>query len=136
MSPQVEFRSVPAQDVDASCHEGVGDDVDMKSPYDEASLWSHISFSYVRDLLRLGFCRPLTLSDLPPLPIHDECGRISSKLGDAWRSEVESGRNPSLWRALYRANKVEFYKALLYTLLEHAMMLCQPVLLGEFILWA
>ena len=104
------------------------------SPYDTASLWSHISYSYVLPLLRLGATRPLVQSDLPPLPTHDDCEVLSSNLQREWKKEKQR-LQPSLWAAIYRAFKRDFYEAGLFTLLEHAMIIVQPCLLGALLSW-
>jgi ATP-binding cassette subfamily C (CFTR/MRP) protein 4 len=126
------------------------------SPYDCASFWSHTSFSYVYNLLVLGYSRQLLRTDLPPLPNHDDTTSISDKLYNEWRKEKRrvsdtlhikidyllksliphtqsDNKPPSLWMAIYRANRSEFWTAGFWTISEHAMMLLQPILLNLFL---
>ncbi|GMH67893.1 hypothetical protein TL16_g04791 [Triparma laevis f. inornata] len=104
-----------------------------QSPYDTASFWSHTSFSYVHDLLVLGYSRPLLKSDLPSLPSHDSSTKLSSKLQSTWDHQRSISSTPSLTKAIYSAHKFEFWLAGVWTILEHICMLLQPLLLSLFL---
>ena len=109
-----------------------------QSPYDTASLWAHTSFSYVYELLLLGYEQPLLKSDLPPLPRHDDSALLAKGLQDSWdlqRAQALNSNNksPSLTRAIYSAHKFEFWLAGFWTILEHVCMILQPILLSLFL---
>lgn len=74
------------------------------------------------------------------MPRHDKARRCVGLLEDEWAREVkkwEEGRirSPSLWRALYRANKAEIWYAGWVTLLEWIVMIGKPVVLYYLIGW-
>ena len=50
------------------------------SPYDTASYLAHITFDYVRPLLRLGATKPLMHGDLPPSPARDQADVVVDKV--------------------------------------------------------
>ena len=52
---------------------------------------------------------------------------------DAAWAEEKVKPSPSLWRAIYRAHKAEFWTAGMWTILEHVAMLSQPILLTAYL---
>ena len=101
------------------------------SPFDEASLWSRISFGYGRPLLRLGSRRPLQEADLPALAKRDNVVTAISNLEAAWAAEqkraaaLQPPGAPTFVRALIRANWRDFYVGALLSLLEDCTIVVQ-----------
>mgnify|MGYP006156745251 CR=1 FL=1 len=109
------------------------------SPYDSASLLSHITFSYILPLLRLnGRFSP---ADLPLLPLRDSPKTLFASLTASYNAR--RSRTPSstpttrvnLWVAIYDSYKPTFYATLFWVILEHATKILQPLLLSELLAW-
>lgn len=118
------------------------------APYDSASWWARCDYSFVKPLLAQGFSTSLNDSHLPELPKHDQVTSQIDGLEREWNREVAraggphpvaarnaNGRAPSLWKAMYRAEKAAFWAAGWYCFLESATRVAQPVLLGAFLTW-
>jgi ATP-binding cassette subfamily C (CFTR/MRP) protein 4 len=92
----------------------------------------------------LGASRALQQQDVPSCPDEDLPARTTDELQTTWDAELAalSGEGaaggkkpPSLWRALYRANRVHFWVAGWYAFLESVCCIAQPVLLRFLITW-
>ena len=106
-----------------------------KAAYDTASWAARVSFGYASRLLRLGQERTLFATDLDPLPKRDRVDEGVQRLSAAWADIIgAAGATDSqwlLWRALYRSNRGDFWKAGVYCFGESFFCILQPVLLGE-----
>jgi len=100
-------------------------------------------FSFAKPLLNVGYERALAVDDLPEVPRRDAAAAQVERLDAAWRAEQAAAAlrgggdagTPSLWRALYAANRGPFAIALVNAFLESAFCIGQPVLLRYIVAW-
>jgi len=105
------------------------------SPYDTATIFQHLTFSYVLPLISQSHnpSTPLTPRSLPPLPAIDSPSLLTSKLAAAFNSSSSSSSSKSLPRAIYKTFTLTFFQTLTLVILEHATMLLQPLLLSSLL---
>tara|TARA_B110000208_G_scaffold80804_1_gene103158 strand:+ start:427 stop:3246 length:2820 start_codon:yes stop_codon:yes gene_type:complete len=110
-----------------------------ESPFDAASCASFCDFSFVDTLLRRGAQHPIRAQDLDALAKHDHVAGLVAELHKNWTRELETatinGKQPSLWRAIYRSHRFVFWYAGFWCLAESVLRIVQPVILGSFIGW-
>ena len=107
---------------------------EIPSRWASASVCSRLTFSFVNPILALGIKRPLGLDDLAELAPHDKIPSLTDRLQFEWNKELTS-KHPSLWQALYRAEKKYYWLSAFYCLGESATRIGQPVMLGLFLEW-
>mmetsp|Transcript_5464 Transcript_5464/g.8077 ORF Transcript_5464/g.8077 Transcript_5464/m.8077 type:complete len:1386 (-) Transcript_5464:101-4258(-) len=108
------------------------------SPFDRASLWSFLSFSFVGPLLERGKEYPLRDEDLDALSEFDTAKEVTDNLEAAWKDEIKKNpKNPSFWKAMYYSESNFFYVWLsgIYAFGESATRVSQPVVMGFLIKW-
>ena len=110
-----------------------------------SSLAPHSSLAgFAAELLSRGAKAPLQLDDLDA--VAERAARQVDRLTAAWedvqREAAEGGKDrygrplePSLWLALYRCNRHEFWMSGLHALLESAFRVAQPVFLSFLLAW-
>ncbi len=93
-----------------------------RSPYEDASLFSWLTYRYVNGVLRQGFIKPLQFPDLPRIAARDFPTHVAEKVEAAWqgfhptpRNHGNTGDFPAenawdLWRASYNAFSVDVSK--------------------------
>ncbi|CAR25148.1 ATP-binding cassette glutathione S-conjugate transporter YCF1 [Lachancea thermotolerans CBS 6340] len=67
-----------------------------RNPYDSANIFSKISFSWMTQLMKTGYEKYLTETDLYNLPAEFGSADISRKFGQHWDYEVKHRAKPSL----------------------------------------
>ena len=118
------------------------------SPYSVSSLaFARSSLAgFAAELLSRGAKAPLQLDDLDAVAERDSPATQVDRLTAAWediqREAAAGGKDrygrplePSLWLALYRCNRHEFWMSGLHALLESAFRLAQPVFLSFLLAW-
>lgn len=107
------------------------------SPAERSNLLTRVTFHFAWPLLKEGANKPLQFSDLPPLPAHDNAGRVTAAVQHQW--DIELRRNgvegASLRNALYRAFAFEFWAAAFHAVSEASTCIIQPVLLRCMLRW-
>ncbi|KAG0313169.1 hypothetical protein BGZ99_009032 [Dissophora globulifera] len=110
------------------------DDDYQKCPEDEANIFSVASFHWVTDLMRRGYAKPLTFSDLWVLRKEDRSENVSTTFADAWEKELKK-EHPSLVRAISSAFGRPFYIAGIWKAANDILGFLQPVLLRQMLLF-
>ena len=111
------------------------------SPFRRAGLLSRLTFAFVGSLLERGREYTLMPQDLDQLDKRDDAAMVTNNLERAWNAERASaaaaGREPSLWRALYRSetNFSTFWVALVWAFGESTTRVSQPVVMGQLVRW-
>lgn len=112
-----------------------------------SSLAPHSSLAgFAAELLSRGAKAPLQLDDLDAVAERDapatQVDRLTAAWEDVQREAAEGGKDrygrplePSLWLALYRCNRHEFWMSGLHALLESAFRVAQPVFLSFLLAW-
>jgi hypothetical protein len=109
-----------------------------RSPFDHASIFSRIAFSYVNPLLRLGNSRPLQAEDLPDLSKQDDTNALVERLSVEWETRKDAAHRDesrTLALALVAAFRPDFIISAILSLLVSSSYIGQPVLLRLFINW-
>ena len=74
--------------------------VDKENPFDNADVFSVMTFSWMTPLMKLGYKQYLTEDDLPPLPRSFKSGYLSEVFEEHWNKQLKKS-NPSLgWSIL------------------------------------
>eukprot|EP00756_Hemistasia_phaeocysticola_P028921 Hpha_TRINITY_DN16199_c4_g4::TRINITY_DN16199_c4_g4_i1::g.7307::m.7307/K05673/ABCC4; ATP-binding cassette, subfamily C (CFTR/MRP), member 4 len=107
---------------------------DEEPPYDVASWFSKMTFSFVRPTLRHGYKEPLEMENLPKLATVDHAKRTVGILEDSWQQADKQGKFP-LWRSIVQAHRSVFISSGIYAFLESAVFIAQPILLRHLIEW-
>nr|QEY08334.1 ATP-binding cassette sub-family C member 8 [Crocus sativus] len=101
----------------------------------EASLFSYLTFSWLDPLLRLGFSKPLSVDDIPPLDSEDEAIQAYQTFTEAWdlqRKDTTRTSNLVLF-ALAKCYTKEMLLVGLYALLKTISVSVAPLLLYAFV---
>ncbi|KAJ8602522.1 hypothetical protein CTAYLR_001297 [Chrysophaeum taylorii] len=106
------------------------------SPWDDASIFSRLTYLFVVPLLRLGQQETLSTEHLPPLARRDDVRRISGRMKTAWARECERrGVKASLTRALLACFMPEIVLSGVLTSIEYCAIVGQALVLGPFVGW-
>jgi len=106
---------------------------ELRSPADAVGL-SSLTFGYGLPLMRMGAQRQLQAADLPPIRAPDRPEVVVQRMKDAWEAELSRHpRSPSFWRVVFRAFRNQLLAAAVWTFLESACRLVQPLLLRGFL---
>lgn len=109
-----------------------------------SSLWSSLTFSWMRPLLELGSKRPLENSDLGRLDLHDQARSIYELFKMSWensgrsfdeKSSENESKNRSLVWTLIEAYGFPFILAGFLKLFHDSCLFLGPVLLNRIILF-
>ena len=105
-----------------------------KSSFVHSGCFRKWTFSCMDDLLKLGATRPLQSADLDELPDHDRVIGLAEKLESEWNAELKRrGQAASLWSALYRTLRSDFWIAGFWCFAESTTRILQPWLLGKLL---
>ncbi|KAF9583122.1 hypothetical protein BGW38_010208 [Lunasporangiospora selenospora] len=116
---------------DSGIQLGENDDFE-KCPEDEANVFSIVSFHWVSGLMRKGYAKPLTMSDLWALRKQDQSTNVSGMFERAWKKQLEKEK-PSLFRAIVDAYGGPFYVAGAWKFVNDILGFAQPILLREML---
>jgi ATP-binding cassette, subfamily C (CFTR/MRP), member 1 len=64
---------------------------ERRNPYEDASIWSRVTFSWVLPLIMEGYRRPLEAEDIPWIPGEFSCAWTSALFQKYWDAEVALG---------------------------------------------
>ena len=104
--------------------------------WDRAGACGRCTYSFVGPVMRRGKAFDLQDTDLDSLPSRDRVATVTDRLEKEWRAElVLRPAAPSLWRALYRAERRSFWISAVYCFLESSTCIGQPVVFGVFLNW-
>eukprot|EP01064_Diplonema_japonicum_P015801 TRINITY_DN236_c1_g1_i1.p1 TRINITY_DN236_c1_g1~~TRINITY_DN236_c1_g1_i1.p1 ORF type:complete len:1245 (+),score=264.27 TRINITY_DN236_c1_g1_i1:81-3737(+) len=106
------------------------------APRETSSFLSRIDYSYVNPLLKLGWERPLEMSDMPALAADDQAATQFRKLKSAWEGRKGMGEAKwRFWMTLYDAFTSEFYWGAIWSLSESGLQIAQPIFLYYILKW-
>ncbi|CAM4620699.1 unnamed protein product [Leuciscus chuanchicus] len=111
---------------------------DAKSnPAATANLFSQIFFCWLNPLFRIGSKRRLEEDDMFKVLPEDGSKRLGEELQSCWDQEVEKAtkelRKPKLTKAIIRCYWKSYAVLGVFTLVEEAIKVIQPVFLGQLI---
>ena len=98
-------------------------------PIEYATVFSHLTFSWMTPLMRYGYKEFLGEDDLWALAKADTTSTTSSSFEAAWAHELNTKKHPSLWVALFRAYGGPYILAALFKFLNDLSAFAQPQLL-------
>eukprot|EP00038_Savillea_parva_P030625 m.79033 g.79033 ORF g.79033 m.79033 type:complete len:1540 (+) comp9265_c0_seq4:864-5483(+) len=107
---------------------------DKPCPELSSSLLSLITFSWLNDLMALGFSRPLVDDDLWGLNSSDQAPFLASRFAKSWAKQ-RIRKHPSILRALSDAFGTLLYSAGLFKLVQDLLAFVQPQLLRQLIIF-
>lgn len=103
------------------------------SPYEQADLFSRVTFAWMTPLMRLGYSKYLTEKDLSPLPKTLKTEVTADSFDEAWQAQVESKNSPSFSLALAYAYGKPFLLGGFFKAIQDALQFTQPQLLRVLI---
>ncbi|KAL9092720.1 MAG: hypothetical protein Q9159_000618 [Coniocarpon cinnabarinum] len=101
---------------------------DRECPYEYATVFSVLSFSWMTPMMKYGYHYFLTQQDLWPLRRRDTTESSHEKFEEAWEAEHE-GKRPSLWFTLFRAYGGPFLRGAVFKTASDVLNFAQPQLL-------
>ncbi|KAK8457009.1 hypothetical protein SEVIR_3G114300v4 [Setaria viridis] len=114
-----------------------GGDQRKAAAFGEAGFFSRLTFMWMDPLLRLGYSKPLDLSDIPPLDADDAAEAAQRTFLQEWhrRRRTDGGRTTSnlVFWVLAECYKKELLLTALYTLLRTLSFSASPAILYCFV---
>lgn len=102
---------------------------DDECPAEYATVFSRLTFSWMTPLMKFGYKNYLTEDDLWALQKTDTSRATGEAFRTAWEHELEKRKNPSMWRALFRAYGGPYALAAVFKSLNDVSQFMQPQLL-------
>ncbi|CCH58178.1 hypothetical protein TBLA_0A03800 [Henningerozyma blattae CBS 6284] len=99
------------------------------SPYDSANIFSRISFAWMTELMKTGYEKFLTESDLYRLPKGFDSKTLSENFNDNWQYQIKHKSSPSLTGALLRTFGSRLLLAATFKVIHDILAFTQPQLL-------
>ncbi|XP_059157838.1 ATP-binding cassette sub-family C member 4-like [Physella acuta] len=102
-------------------------------PYDQANIFSKITFWWMNALFKMGFKNELSSMNICEVSKEDESSRLESRLERYWKEEVQKfseGGKASLFRAILKAFKWQWLLPGVLVLIFESVKLVQPYLIG------
>lgn len=116
---------------------GGGEQRKAPAAFGEAGFFSRLTFTWMDPLLRLGYSKPLDLSDIPPLDADDAAEAAQRTFLHEWhrRRRTDAGRTTSnlVFWVLAECYKKELLLTALYTLLRTLSFSASPAILYCFV---
>lgn len=100
-----------------------------QNPYDSANIFSKISFSWMTDLMRTGYEKYLSESDLYKLPESFGSESLAKKFNKHWQNQVKHKPNPSLGWAMCATFGSKLILAACLKVIHDILAFAQPQLL-------
>lgn len=110
-------------------------DDDEECPVEYATVFSILTFSWMTPLMKYGYSKYLTEDDLWNLARRDTTKVTGDAFRAAWQHQLDSGRKPSLWMALFSAFGGPYFRAALFKSVSDVLHFVQPQLLRLLIRW-
>lgn len=99
------------------------------NPNDTANIFSRISFTWMSELMKIGYEKYLIEEDLYKLPESFDAKEVSRNLNRNWENEVKHKTNPSLTWALVKTYGPVMLLAAFFKVLHDILAFTQPQLL-------
>ncbi|XP_048247853.1 ATP-binding cassette sub-family C member 4-like isoform X3 [Haliotis rufescens] len=107
------------------------------NPIASANFLSRTFFWWLNPLLKTGYSRQLETEDMYNVVEQDASSNLGNRLEDEWKKEIkkqkETGKKPSLMRALARCFGVQYMLLGIIVFIEEGTKVVQPLLLGGLI---
>ncbi|EDO17723.1 hypothetical protein Kpol_1033p28 [Vanderwaltozyma polyspora DSM 70294] len=100
-----------------------------ENPYDSANIFSRISFSWMTELMRTGYEKYLSESDLYKLPESFSSDRLAKAFNVHWENQVKHKSNPSLAWAMWSTFSSKLVLAAFLKAIHDVLAFTQPQLL-------
>lgn len=100
-----------------------------ENPYDTANIFSRISFTWMSGLMKTGYEKYLTETDLYKLPESFNSTELSGKLNAQWENQLKHKANPSLVWAMIRTFGGRMLLAGFLKIIHDVLAFTQPQLL-------
>jgi ATP-binding cassette subfamily C (CFTR/MRP) protein 1 len=110
-----------------SAYDALGDEDEC--PIEYASVFSILTFSWMTPLMQYGYKEYLTEDDLWNLAKRDTTKATGAAFQEAWDTEVEDKKHPSLWMAIFRAFSGPYFRGSLFKIINDTLAFVQPQLL-------
>eukprot|EP01060_Flectonema_neradi_P004089 TRINITY_DN12694_c0_g4_i1.p1 TRINITY_DN12694_c0_g4~~TRINITY_DN12694_c0_g4_i1.p1 ORF type:complete len:1294 (+),score=165.55 TRINITY_DN12694_c0_g4_i1:38-3919(+) len=105
-----------------------------ENPWETVSIFSRETFTFLGDLLSVGYKRPLVVDDMYATLKEDDSALLVKNLGDNWLKEVKKNpKNPSLFLAIMKTFKREYFIAIMIGVLEWTAGLIEPYFVSKLI---
>lgn len=106
------------------------------NPYDQADVFSRLSFSWLTPLMRQGYEHFLTNEDLPELASSDRADACNERFEQNWQDQLTRyPNNPSVFVSILKSYGLKFAFGGLFKMMQDAMAFLQPQLLKYLILF-
>ncbi|KAK5781076.1 ATP-binding cassette glutathione S-conjugate transporter YCF1 PWA37_001997 [Arxiozyma heterogenica] len=99
------------------------------NPNDTANIFSRISFTWMSELMKIGYEKYLIEEDLYKLPESFDAKEVSKNLNRNWENEIKHKTNPSLTWALFKTYGPVMLLAAFFKVLHDILAFTQPQLL-------
>lgn len=100
-----------------------------ENPYDSANIFSRISFTWMSGLMKTGYEKFLTETDLYKLPKSFNSGGLTSQFNENWENELKHKANPSLVWSLIKTFGYKMLIAAFLKIIHDILAFTQPQLL-------
>lgn len=121
----VEWYTQPEQYINLDLN-----DTRRDNPYDQADIFSRLTFTWMTPLMKRGYEHFLTMTALPPLPSDDRADHCFEEFDRQWRRQCNrTNGGPSLYRALFGAFGFRFLIGNLCKVVQDCLAFVQPQLL-------
>ncbi|KAJ1960654.1 hypothetical protein GGI12_003685, partial [Dipsacomyces acuminosporus] len=107
----------------------------VRSPEEDANIFSRLVFEWMSPLLKTGRAKLITQGDLWDLPRKYRPSNVATRFEANWQYELDNAlrRTPSLVRALWKTLGLPYLLAGLFKLIQDILQFTQPVLLSRLI---
>ena len=104
------------------------------NPYEEASIISRMTFTWVGPLIMHGYHKPLEASDIPWIPKEFSCQYTHKLFHHHWQKELQDNpTNPCVGRSLFRSFYGDIMFATFVFMPFVGIMLLQPYLVNDLL---
>nr|UJH94494.1 Ycf1.1 [Starmerella bombicola] len=104
------------------------------NPYDQADLFSKLTFSWMTPLMREGYENFLTSDHLPDLPSKDRADACNDIFEEHWEEQLETHpKSPSIFMALIQSFGMQYVLGGVCKAVQDALAFAQPQLLKMLI---
>jgi ATP-binding cassette subfamily C (CFTR/MRP) protein 1 len=110
-----------------SAYEALGSEDEC--PYEYATVFSVLAFSWMTPLMRFGYKHFLTQDDLWNLRKRDATISTVDAFQSSWEKRINSGKKPNMWFALFQGFGGPYFRAACFKTCSDLLAFVQPQLL-------
>ncbi len=116
-----------------SSYEALVDEEGEECPVEYATIFSRLAFSWMTPLMKQGYKQYLTEDDLWGLTPSDKTSATGDRFEKAWKHQLNRGKRPSIWLALFHAYGGPYMGATFFKVINDLAAFSQPQLLRYLI---